>query len=170
MEQRLVPVAGRRVGSSAFLALALTVGLALFAAYAGPHGRGATGAPSPATTGVGGARVQPVAPTRPPPPPTPSPLPALRSFGEAVDGHLLVQANGYRFLDLRTGTLDPVLGFPFGPTGNAMPTRSGFAFLSVKATVLPDGHRSVVSIHLADASGQARDEFVVASAVTTTRQ
>jgi hypothetical protein len=72
-----------------------------------------------------------------------------------------VQANGYRFLDLHTGTLGPVLGFPFGPSGNAMPTSAGFAFLSVKATVLPDGHQSVVSIHLADASGQARDEFVV---------
>jgi hypothetical protein len=161
MEQPPVPVTGRRLGHSALLALVLTVGLALFAAYAGPYSTGPDAPPSPARTGIGGARAAPVVPTRPPPPPTPSPLPALRSVGEGLDGQLLVQAAGYRFLDLHTGTLGAVLGFPFGPNGNAMPTQTGFVFLSTRATALADGHRSVVSLKVVDTTGQARRDFDV---------
>jgi hypothetical protein len=155
MQQVPVPVRRARVGHSALLALVLTIGLALFAAYAGPYGRQEAGPrSSPARTGVGGARAVPVVPTRPPPPPSPSALPALRVFGEPIQERLLVDAAGLRLLDLGTGTLGPVLADTRWPS-QLIRTASGFICVCVTTASLADGEMVSLRAQVLDRSGRA---------------
>jgi hypothetical protein len=165
MQHPLVPVTRARAGHSALLAVLLTIGLAVFAAYAGPYGGGDTQPASPTKPAVGGARAVPVVPTIPPPPvtaspgPTAAPLPRFARYGSPVPtGTVVVAGDRTAFVNLDTGRLEPVPGT--GWPSQVVRTRSGLACVCVTMAVDAAGQVARVTISPIGSGSPAKSIFV----------
>jgi hypothetical protein len=163
MEQLPVRVRGGRLSFSAILALVLTIGLALFAAMAGPYARdGRGGAASSTRPAVGGARNVPLVATMPPPAPTrpqpeaAAPLPRLARFGAPTpSGKVLVKAGGYEFVDLDAGRVDAIPGAIW--PSQVVRTRAGLACVCVDVTSNSDGQAAALRITWLGSGERPRD-------------
>jgi hypothetical protein len=148
------PVPGpRRAAFSGALALALTVGLALFAALAGPYSgqRGTAGSHIPSAP-VGAGETPAVEATKPSPTTPLSVEPRLQVLGDPIAERLLVEADGLRFLDLADGKLGPVLADSRWPS-QLIPTASGFICLCVMVAPRPGGAIVSLRVNVVDRSG-----------------